>query len=151
MSNPVYLDPETTSELEPSEKVPNGSVRISPFSVPDTIEVAGPAPLRVSRLRFGYFGGETGDLVERLDSQNNPAVRLLIGRATRKVLEIQFEPATDADGLRRVVKRLRRRTGRVSPIAKRFSYMMVERVLTHFMDQIIEASKAQPERELVSD
>jgi hypothetical protein len=83
----------------------------------------------VTRIDFDYAGGEAPAASEILDDQDDPAVRISISRHTRKIIILEVSHPVDAAGLRQIGERLATQAANASPQAKRFSFLMIARIL----------------------
>ncbi len=91
--------------------------------------VEGPQPGLVTRIEFDYAGGEAPATLEILDDRDDPTVRISISRHTRKIIVLEVSHPVDVAGLRRIGERLATQAANVSSQAKRFSFLMIARIL----------------------
>ena len=141
MTSELYLSESDTSPLKPYEHEPNSRnvAGISPFAVPEGLICSKDELGFIVRMRFVYAGGETVHLEEVLDEIVHPCVNLGISKASRKIMEMHFQPGADSESLHRIAGRLSMRAAAVSPRAKKFSYRMVAEILRHFAHEIYAA------------
>ncbi len=139
MSKAIYLDPEKTASYEPSEGDERNSSRISSFGVPRSVNVHDTSANEILCLRFDYVGGEIGVGRRTLDQRNDPAILLLVGGLSGKIIEMNFSPPVKESELATVGDRLVAQAATIGPIATRFNFQMIGAILRNWRDLLCEA------------
>ena len=139
MNTEIVLDPAQLSDLRPSEGDARHRHWISPFAVPDSIDVFADRLGRVTSLGFRYPAGEEPEgEAEPLDGIDAPAVFVWTGPETNTVLKLQFVPPVDAQGLKEISARLVRKAMTYRRMGTQFSFKMIAGILLRWADSITE-------------
>lgn len=128
-SNTIYLDPEKTGPLEPSEGDARNSFWISPYDVPRYVHIIGnPSSRLIKAIRFEYTGGEIEATAKsQLNDLSHPRVLLGVGNFSGKIISMVFGSSIHEDELVGVAYRLRVRSDARPdlPLSAKFSYRMI--------------------------
>jgi hypothetical protein len=132
MNTHVPLDPAMVEELEPTEQNGESGSWISPFAVPRSAEADRAGPDFVRGIRFHYMGGDVPEdhgVREPLDQRTDPEVELIFTDPTGKVQSVRCKSPADAGALERVADRLTARAQAEKHLGRRFSILMIARIL----------------------
>jgi hypothetical protein len=135
MTARVSLGSGLIGDLEPFEETREYRSWISPFAVPQWAEVDWAGPGLVRGIRFHYLGGEPvegGGVREPLDQRTDPNVDLVFTDPMGKVQAVQCRPSADAGALERIGDRLAARAQQEKLLGRRFSVLMIGRVLKYW-------------------
>jgi hypothetical protein len=136
-STRISLGSSVVENLEPGEETQESSAWISPFAVPQWAEVDSAGPGLVRSIRFHYLGGEQiGDagIREPLDQRTDPEVELVFTDPTGKVQQVDCKTAADPRALERVADRLTARATGDKLLGRRFSLLLIARILKSWAD-----------------
>jgi hypothetical protein len=138
--NTIYLDSEKTSALEPFEweiKGQRGS-GISPFAVPYGMVIErernGGA---VTAIRFEYPSNGPQPPQEDKEADLIPGLSIWMSRFVPRMTRIAFNPPVFQSGLVTMADRMESASESITPISKRFSYVMIARVIKSWADVIV--------------
>jgi hypothetical protein len=132
MSTLVPLDPAMVEELEPTEQNGASGAWIAPTAVPRSADADRDGPGLVRSIRFHYLGGdvaEDGGVREPLDQRTDPEVELVFTGPTGKVQAVRCKSPADAGALERIGDRLTTRAQAEKHLGRRFSILMIARIL----------------------
>ena len=145
MNAEIYLDPEETAKLEPSDGDAGNRSWIAPFAVPTGVKVGLTVDKRITELDFGYHDiDKAARKPEQLAIGIDHPIFIETSAVTGTVLRVRFEvpiPA-EADSIQWVASQIGRCSRDVTPKAKEFSFRMVSRVLEAWAERIASGAKA---------
>jgi hypothetical protein len=138
--NTIYLDSEKTSALEPFEWeiVGQRGSGISPFSVPYGMiierERSGGA---ITAIRFEYPSNGPQPPPEDKENDLIPGLSIWMSRFVPRMTRIAFDPPVFQSGLVAMADRMESLSRSITPISKRFSYVMIARIIKAWSDIIV--------------
>jgi hypothetical protein len=119
-------------ELEPTEQNGESGAWISPFAVPQSADVDWAGPGLVGGICFHYLGGDVDEdrgIREPLDQRTEPEVELIFTDPNGKLQTVRCKSPADVGALERVAERLTARAQAEKHLGRRFSILMIARIL----------------------